>query len=442
MNRKLLLALQNLCRPGDTVVCALSGGADSVALLHGLLAVKEECSIHVAAAHFNHCLRGAESDDDEAFARELCARWGVELAVGRGDPRTLSGKSPEEAARELRYEFLLAQLGLIATAHHADDQAETVLLNLLRGTGLRGLCGMQPRQGRVIRPLLEVSRQEILAYVQTNNLSYCSDRTNEEDHALRNRLRHHVVPLLRKENPNLTETVSRMTGLLRQEEAFLQTQAEELLKEAARQDGYDCSVLSGADPILRRRAIRSLLPNPKPTMTHVEAVERLLSGSDGSAYAELSGGFLARRTYDRLTFAPVQETAGFAPVLLTAGETVRILDMELSLTGPVTLSQPVDEQTTFAIRVPQIQVRPRQTGDTVCLPGGRKTLKKWMIDRKIPAHQRELLPVFADEEGVFAVFGMGCDQNRKALPGEQAWILRVEKKEREYDPSDGHDAGH
>ena len=431
MNRKLLLALQSLCRPGDTVVCALSGGADSVALLHGLLAVKEECSIHVTAAHFNHCLRGEESDRDEAFVRELCAQWGVELTVGRGDPRSLSGKSLEEAARELRYAFLLSQPGLVATAHHGDDQVETVLLNLLRGTGLRGLCGMQPKQGRVIRPLLDVSRKEILDYIQTNDLSYCTDRTNEEDHALRNRLRHHVVPLLQRENPNLTETVGRMTGLLRQEEDFLQRQTEQLLKKAAREDGYDCPVLLEADPVLRRRAIRSLLPNPKPTMAHVEAVEQLLSCDHGSASAELSGGFLARRTYGRLTFEPVQEARSFAPTLLTAGETVQILNMEVSLTGPVTLSQPVDNKTAFAIRfdkAPAVQVRPRQTGDTICLPVGRKTLKKWMIDRKIPAHKRDSLPVFADEQGVFAVFGLGCDENRKALPGETAWILHIEEE--------------
>lgn len=431
MNRKLLLALQSLCRPGDTVVCALSGGADSVALLHGLLAVKEICSIHVTAAHFNHCLRGAESEADEAFVRELCAQWGVELTVGRGDPRTLSGKSLEEAARELRYAFLLSQPGLIATAHHGDDQVETVLLNLLRGTGLRGLCGIQPRQGRVIRPLLDVSRQEILAYVQANGLSYRTDRTNEEDDALRNRLRHHVVPLLQKENPNLMETIGRMTGLLRQEEDFLQGQTEELLKKAVRQDGYDCSVLSGADPVLRRRAIRSLLPNPKPTMAHVEAVEQLLTRSDGSAYAELSGGFLARRTYDRLTFGQAQEARSFAPTLLTAGETAQILNLELSLTGPVVLSQPVDNKTTFAIRfdkAPAVQVRPRQTGDTIYLPGGKKTLKKWMIDRKIPAHKRDSLPVVADEQGVFAVYKMGADVKRTANIGETAWILHIEEE--------------
>ena len=435
MNRKLSEALSALCSPGDHVVCALSGGADSVALLHGLQAWKDSCGITVSAAHFNHCLRGAESDEDEAFVRDLCAQWGVELAVGRGDPKALSGKSPEEAARELRYAFLRKQPGLIATAHHADDQVETVLLNLLRGTGLKGLCGMEPRQDRIIRPLLEVSKEEILAYVQAHGLPYRTDSTNLCDDALRNRLRHHVVPLLQAENPNLTETVSRMTGLLRQDEEFLQQQVNTLLEAAEKQDGYDCRILLAAEPVLRRRAIRQLLPNPKPTMTHVQAVEQLLQRENGSAQAELSGGFLARRLYDRLTFEPAETIKEFLPKTLKANETLRLpeLGMEISLTGPVILTRPADNPNTFALHFdsdPILQVRPRQTGDTVRLPGGRKTLKKWMIDRKIPAHLRQIMPVFSDNQCVIAVFGLGAAADRTAKVGEQAWILHIaEEKE-------------
>ncbi len=436
MNRKLYAAMTGLCAPGDRVVCALSGGADSVALLHGLLAIEEALSITVSAAHFNHCLRGSESDADEAFVRALCQKWNVELTVGRGDPRTLSGKSPEEAARELRYDFLLSQPGLIATAHHGDDQVETVLLNLLRGTGLKGLCGMMPKQGRIIRPLLDISQQEILDYVHANGLSYCTDRTNLEDEALRNRLRHHVVPLLKEENPNLTHTVCRMTKLLRQDEACLDRQAEDLLKAAQREKGYDCPTLWAADPVLRRRAIRRLLPNPKPSMAQVEAVEQLLQRQNGSCSVELSGGMLIRRTYALLTIEQERTEGVFEQQTVRCGAFTELPGQNryVSLTGPVPVSEPVDNQTAFAIRFqaePVVQVRSRLPGDTIRLPGGTKTLKKWMIDRKVPAHLRDRIPVFADEQGVIAVFGLGCDESRKALPGEQAWILRVETKERD-----------
>lgn len=436
MIRKLSEALKALCSPDDRVVCALSGGADSVALLHGLLQLKEEFSITVAAAHFNHCLRGEESDREEAFVRDLCARWDVELVVGQGDPRTLTGKSLEEAARELRYGFLRRQDGLIATAHHADDQAETVLLNLLRGTGLKGLCAMEPKQGQLIRPLLEVTKAEILTYVETHDLPYCTDSSNLSDDALRNRLRHHVMPLLQAENPNLTDTLSRMTKLLRQEEAYLQKQVDGLLAEAAREEGYDCPTLLAADPVLRRRAIRQLLPNAKPAMVHVEAVEQLLSRLDGSAYVELPGGYVAQRTYDCLTFETAENKAVFSPFTLKANETVSIpeLGVTVSLTGPSILAVPVDNRTTFALHFdtdPVVEVRPRQTGDTISLAGGRKTLKKWMIDRKIPAKKRDFLPVFADKKGVFAVFGLGAATDRTAKVGEQAWILQIITEERE-----------
>lgn len=436
MISKLSQALNALCSPGDRVVCALSGGADSVALLHGLLQVKEEFSLTVAAAHFNHCLRGEESDREEAFVRDLCAQWGVELTVGRGDPRTLTGKSLEEAARELRYEFLRTQEGLIATAHHADDQAETVLLNLLRGTGLKGLCAMEPKQGQLIRPLLEVSKAEILTYVEANALPYCTDSSNLADDALRNRLRHHVMPLLQAENPNLTETLSRMTKLLRQEDDYLQQQVDALLAQAVREDGYDCPTLLAAEPVLRRRAIRQLLPNSKPAMTHVEAVEQLLSRLDGSAAIELPGGYVAQRTYDRLTFETAETARVFSSFILKANETVPIpeLGMTVSLKGPMLLREPVDNQTTFAIMFdndPVVEVRPRQTGDIISLAVGRKTLKKWMIDRKIPAKKRDFLPVFADKKGIFAVFGLGAAADRTAKVGEQAWILQIITEERE-----------
>ena len=224
MKDKVKAALAGLS-PGSALVCAVSGGADSVALLHCLRALSEELGFSLTAAHFNHCLRGEESDGDEAFVRDLCGKWGIPLTVGRGDAAKRAretGESLEEAARALRHGFLSAQPGLIATAHNADDQVETVLINLLRGTGLKGLCGMEPQSGRIVRPLLTVTRVEILAYLQENGLSWREDSSNFEDDALRNRLRHHVIPLFRQENPSLAATVARSTAILRRDEAHLE----------------------------------------------------------------------------------------------------------------------------------------------------------------------------------------------------------------------------
>ena len=426
---------EGIFQPGEQVVCAVSGGGDSVAMLHCLLALREELGISVSAAHYNHCLRGEASEEDEAFVRRLCASWEVPLAVGRGDAAAQAaahGQSLEEAARQLRYDFLMAQTGCIATAHHADDQVETVLLNLLRGTGLKGLCAMEPRWERLARPMLQVNREEIEGYLRENRLSFCRDATNDEDDALRNRLRHQVVPLLRRENPNLAETVARMTGLLRQDEAYLEEETAVLLARANLGSGYDCRVLQDAPPVLRRRAIRTLLEIPKPSMAHVEAVEGLLWDLSGSAEAHLSGGWIARREYGCLRLQKQTETPEWTPVSLKPGESASLeaAGLEISVEGPVILEKTTDSLSTFALRCdmmeenPTITVRPRRTGDLLQLPGGHKSLKRLMIDRKIPAARRALLPVLTDGKEIFAVYGLGADVCRAARSGDRALIIK------------------
>ena len=438
MRARIAAVCRRELQPGDHVVCALSGGGDSVALLHCLLDCKDELQITVSAAHFNHCLRGSESDGDEAFVRQLCRDWNVELAVGRGDPRTLAGKSPEEAARILRYDFLLAQTGIIACAHHGDDQIETVLLNLLRGTGLKGLCGMPVRSGRLLRPMLEISKAEIEAYLAVHTLPCRFDSSNGEDDALRNRLRHHVLPLFRAENPNLTQTFARMTGLLQQDEAWLEAQTAEILRNSAEKNGYNCVKLRNSPVNLRSRAIRQLLPIPKPSMAHVEEVEKLLADTAGSASIDLPGGVAAIREYEILRFEKTAPAEGFPATPLCPGQTVQLLGLTVTMDGPVTLETETDQKTVFAIKTdgdapPAITLRPRQTGDCLRLPGGRRSLKKLMIDRKIPAAQRDALPVLADDQGVIAVYGLDCDAVRRALPGDRAWIIQFHKEERKTD---------
>ena len=172
---------QEMTQPGDTVVCAVSGGADSVCMLHVLLSLRDTLGITVEAAHFNHHLRGKESDRDEAFVRQLCETLGVHLYVDGGDVQSRAARtheSMEEAARKLRYAFFSSLPGLIATAHTQDDNLETVLLNLTRGTGLTGLCGIPPKRENLIRPLLPCSRAEIEDYLEKNGLSYVTDSSN------------------------------------------------------------------------------------------------------------------------------------------------------------------------------------------------------------------------------------------------------------------------
>lgn len=442
MKDKVKAALQGLS-PGSALVCAVSGGADSVALLHLLWGLSKELGFALSAAHFNHCLRGEESDGDEAFVRDLCKQWGIPLAAGRGDAARRAretGESLEEAARALRHGFLSAQPGIIATAHNADDQVETVLINLLRGTGLRGLCGMAPQSGRIVRPLLTVTRAEILAYLQKNGLTWREDSSNGVDDALRNRLRHHVIPLLRQENPSLAATVARSSAILRQDEGHLEAETAALLEKAARDGGLDVPILSSAPEALKTRALRQILGGSKPAAVHVAAMEALLQSTHGSSEIALPGSRLARREYDLLRIVPAA-AAVFSPVTLHPGETAYLPGAALwvSLGEPGILEKDVDFLSTFALNCGmmeknlQLTIRPRQPGDRLALPGGTRSLKRLMIDRKIPAHMRECLPVADDGRGVAAVYGLDCARDRRAAPGQQAVLLRFWREGSETD---------
>ena len=241
----------DMVAPGDHIICAVSGGADSVALLFGLYLVKEKLDIRLSAAHFNHHLRGEESDADARFVREFCHRFDIPLYEGEGQV-TPGKKGLEAAAREARYAFLKTMPGKIATAHTADDNAETMLLHLVRGTGLKGLGGITPVGENLIRPMLLVTRQEVENFLEEYCLKHIEDSSNSSDQFLRNRLRHYVMPLLKAENPRLALSLSETALRLRQDDAFLEA-------EARRQETMEVDRLRAMPPSLRSRILENLL---------------------------------------------------------------------------------------------------------------------------------------------------------------------------------------
>ena len=265
------LRQQEMVRAGDRVICAVSGGADSVALLFALYLLKDKLEIELEAAHFNHNLRGAESSRDETFVRELCDRYDIPLHVGSG-VITAGKKGLEAAARDARYAFLKSLPGKIATAHTADDNAETVLMHLIRGTGLKGLGGITPVHGRVIRPMLTVTRAEVEAFLEEWCLHHVEDSSNQGDAFLRNRLRHHVMPLLKEENPRLAENLSRMALRLREDEAVLSRESDfETLPTV--------ESLKTMAPAIRSRVLEKFLRESgvkEPEDKQIRAVEALL----------------------------------------------------------------------------------------------------------------------------------------------------------------------
>ena len=407
-----------LISPGDRVICAVSGGADSVALLFAMYLLRERLDITLEAAHFNHRLRGEESDADEAFVKELCGRYDIPLHLGSG--RILPGKKGlEAAAREARYAFLRSLPGKIATAHTADDNAETVLLHLVRGTGLKGLGGISPMNGNVIRPMLTVTRREVEAFLSEYALPHREDSTNATDLFLRNRIRRNVMPLLLQENPSLAENLSDMALGLREDEDYLSQMAGETLPGVA--------ALREMHPALRARALERFLKEngvPEPEKRHIALLEQLVFSDKPSARVDLPGGITVARRYDTL------EVLGEAQPL---SERVLEGSLELPELGLRVVCAEADTivntpDTFTVIPAGKIVVRSRLPGDRIRLSGGTKSLKKLFIDRKIPASERLRIPIIADEAGVLGAWSIGADQNRipKALP---AVTIRFEKME-------------
>ena len=425
----------DMLRPGEAVLAALSGGADSVSLL----LVLQSLGYEVRAFHLNHCLRGAESDRDEAFCRALCEKRGVPLTVVRVDIAALSqGKAVEETARRERY----AQLGKaadgckIATAHTADDNLETVLFHLVRGSGARGLAGIPPVRGNIIRPLLNAERREIEAFLRENGQDYVTDSSNLSDDYTRNRLRHSVLPVLREINPAAAQSALRLGQQLRQDEQTLGALAADCLHAAAQPDGsYDTRPFLLCREAVRGRALRKAAENAGMPLrdlaqTHIEALGRLLESADPSAQLDLPHGFTARREYEAFRIAPracgVQSAALPLTVpfdgLWTDGTRVKLRKLEKSEVFYKTVNTFCADCGT--IDFASLCVRARQTGDRLRLTekGGSRTLKKLMIDRKIPAAERDALAVIADKNGVIAVQNIGMDLSRAPKNGERLEI--------------------
>lgn len=396
-----------LIQPGDRVFCAVSGGADSVALLFGMYLLRERLQIQLSAVHFNHQLRGAESDEDQEFVRRLCDRLDIPLHIGTAAVRS-GQKGLEAAAREARYAYFDSLPGKIATAHTADDNAETVLLHLIRGTGLKGLGAIAPVRGRIIRPMLSVTREDVLEFLRQYCLSYREDSSNGSDQFLRNRIRHHVMPLLREENPRIGENLSQMALRLREDEQFLCAMAQV-------EGPLSVEALKTMPPAQRSRVLDRFLKDnhvPEPEAEHIALAEAVVFSNKPSARVQMPGGITLRRCYDTLicdreVSDPEEitlECPGFARIPELGLQVVCTPARELRNEGSVFT---VDAKGSLCIRF-------RRSGDTIRLKGGSRSLKKLFIDRKIPAHIRDRIPVICDEEGILGVWGIGADQNRLA----------------------------
>lgn len=421
-----------MVEPGERVLCALSGGADSVSLLLCL----KELGVDVCACHLNHELRGADADADESFCRMLCQRENIPFVSQRRDAAReaqRTGQSVETAARELRYRFFAecAQaLGAdkIATAHTADDNLETMLFRLIRGTGLAGLAGIPPVRGRIIRPLLRVERRDIEAYLAERGQDWCTDATNAEDICTRNRIRHQVMPALREIIPEAAQHAAETAVLLRQDEAALRALAQEMPEDG----GLDW--LNKQPEAIRSRAIRQRLaaagvPEGETGIRQVRAVERLCAGRGTSV--SLPGGFRAERRDGCLRVAPMAERSAHAELELE--KAVQFGSYWVCLTKKPPRN--MDLYHTIALSCDIIALAPLtlrcwNSRDRMQLPGarGERTLKRLYQDRAIPTDVRDGLPVLCAGEQILAAAGIGVSQHAAPQGREDTLWLQIQKK--------------
>jgi tRNA(Ile)-lysidine synthase len=414
------------------ICVALSGGGDSVSLLHYFYTHGAEYGITLSAVHCEHGIRKGSSLADCNFVKELCSDWGIPLFVYSADCPALAREkkvSLETAARDFRYESFQDVLkqgkaDRIATAHHADDNAETVLFRLCRGTSLAGAGGIRPRAG-FVRPLLGVTRAEIEAYLRDNALPYCHDETNDDDAITRNALRLRVLPELERIVPGATAGINRFATLAAADDEYLYRQAKGLLYT---ENGVHAVRSSDEFPLFTRACLcvlKEMGVEKDYTSAHLEALYALCGGQNGRQIS-LPQGIIAVKEYDRVAFYPCEAEKDDTEIPFGLGA--------FTLGGVRFFVERVKERKLghgyFDLRkIPKTAVfRHRREGDVFTkFGGGEKKLKDYLIDRKIPRKAREGMVFLADGKEILAIVGGEIAERVKVEEGADICRIEIEK---------------
>ncbi len=431
---------KNLIKTGDNILIGLSGGPDSVFLFHNLRELKEILSFNLYASHINHMYRGEDALHDEKFVSELCEKYGIRLFVKRkhaGDYARELKVTEEEAGRILRYGFFRDNLkeiggGRLTVAHNLNDQAETVLQRIIRGTGIDGLSAMSFERDYVIRPMLNVTKKEILEYLHENNYEYCTDKTNLHDIYGRNKIRLNLIPYLEKNfNPGIQETLYRMSESMYRDKKIIEKYVElkfndVLVKKEKERVVLDLGVLrdmeQGEAGRVVRRAVEELKGNTvNVEMKHIDyTVDFMRTGSTGKKI-DLSQGFTAEISYGNFIINKIVENIpnfqyniilNHSLSIPEVGKmlTCRILDI-LEYKGDDDMSISLD----YGLVKGNLVVRNRRPGDSMipCGMVGRKKIKDIFIDMKVPAEERESRIIIADDDNILWLEGFRIHNSYK-----------------------------
>ncbi|KXL52046.1 tRNA(Ile)-lysidine synthase [Anaerotignum neopropionicum] len=415
----------HMCPYGGNIVVGVSGGADSVALLHILKGFAQGQNWSLTAIHVHHGLRGAEADHDRAFVEEICRKWGIPCKVYYFDvakEAQMRGLGMEETGRLLRYQVFEKERngGVIAVAHNKNDQAETILMRLCRGAGGSGLTGIRPVRDFIVRPLLFCTREEIEGYCEKNGLSYCQDSTNMENTYTRNRVRNQILPLLMEIYPKATAHIAQAAEIFAEEEEYLQGQAMELFSSAGEKVGnheirLNISALTNMHRVMQKRvfgiAFQKLGAKKDVTFVHFALLEGLLKQESGKSL-HLPNKMIVQRNYDVITMKKDRvEGVGFC-YSLPMGQEIFVAEANLFVRTWVCTEKSTEKNEDSCTKVFDydkigcaIFCRTRQKGDRLAVGNGRKKLKDFMIDDKIPRDERDRVPLIAFEDQILWVVG-------------------------------------
>lgn len=452
IERQTKLAIARLqVAPGERILIAVSGGADSVALLHLMSELQAQLGFEIIVAHFNHHLRGAQSDRDARFVSELCRRLGAKLIEGHAAALGSSGSNMEERARNARHEFFCdtaERLGAtrIALGHHHDDQAETVMMRLLRGAGVAGLRGMaEAEAGKIIRPLLGVTRAQIRAYLARIGASFVTDSSNESTDILRNRIRHELLPSVERDYaPGFSHRLAALAESMRELDALVTDLARGELAARLNEKGeLDLTGFAEINPALTAAIIRALIEARLGTLrrvgrTHIESLRRLCTaGPNGSI--DLPWGWSARRSYERLSLyrrgAVGSGASAYEAEIVPDGMTVIAgcryrFDSAIVKRETVSAALPPDCALFDAERIAAgLRVRSFRAGDRIRPIGmdGTRKAKKIFIEQRVPIEQRSGFPMVTLDEEV--AWMPGLKRGRVALIGSDTrWVMRVDAR--------------
>ena len=418
------------------VLCAVSGGADSMCMLSAL----SNLWGRILCAHFDHRLRGDESERDALFVKSFCEKNSIEFYHGSGDVSGYAkdnGIGTEDAARSMRYAFLQETAektgaAYIATAHTAEDNMETMLMNLIRGAGSRGLAGIPPKRENIVRPILFVSREQVEEYLTARNIAWVEDSSNATDDYTRNKVRHHVIPELKEISPAAARKAFEAACLIREDDEYICERARHFIHEY---DGIDVKALLELPVTVAARVFR-IASGAELSQTHITALLELCKSDSPSACADLPG-ISAGREYGRLVFGR-EKSEAVPTLMIVPGKTVVTGDKKLKISAEIVNCCPevYNSLNTFYFHIDSIcgniSVRQRSAGDRIRFSGKGFTtsLKKLFIDRKIPKHLRSGIPVLADDRGPVAVYGFGISALHTAKPGQKALRVEIDNADR------------